>query len=235
MSAPRRSRSALASGKIDSIFESERVNPKVTKKIKESLGEYQKLREEKTKRKGHGPIENLNGPGTRDPAIRALGPQSKKERLSPMQRKYVEAVSQDGLSKRQAAKAAGYSSPRTAIQSLDKLPIVQDSIARERQACEEELNMTRKKVVDGLMEAIDIGRIKADPLSMVAGWREVAKICGYYEPIKHKIEVSVNGQVLLNQITTMSDEDLLKLADEAAIIDGEYTQLPRHQEEEQDD
>jgi hypothetical protein len=226
MAGPRRSRSALATGKIDSIFDAPgKVDAKVSKKIKDSLAEYEKLRQAK-KKPGHGPIENLNGPGLRDPAVRALGPKANHERLNDKQRAYVEGIARDGKSKRQAARDAGYSSPRTAIQKLDVHPTVQKAMVEERHAHEEALGMTRKRVVDGLMEAVDLARIKADPLSMVAGWREVAKICGYYEPVKHKIEVSVNGQVLLNQITSMSDEDLLKLADEANIIDGEFTAIP---------
>jgi phage terminase small subunit len=220
MSGPRRSRSALASGKIDNIFEAPgRVNPKVSKKIKDSLAEYQKLK------KGHGPIENLSSPGLKDPEIRAKSAETRAEMLSPKQKAFVEGVTREGKSKVAAARDAGYSTPRTAIQKLDTSPVVQKAIATERRAHEEELNMTRKKVVDGLMEAVDMARVKADPLSMVAGWREVAKICGYYEPVKHKVEVSVNGQVLLHQITSMSDEDLLKLADEANVIDGEFTAL----------
>jgi phage terminase small subunit len=222
MSGPRRSRSALASGKIDNIFEAPgRVNPKVSKKIKESLAEYQKLKEKKP----HGPIENLNGAGMADPAIKAKSMATQAEMLNPKQQAYIEGVTREGKSKLKAAYDAGYSSPRTAIQRLETSAPVQKAIATERKAHEEELNMTRKKVVDGLMEAVDMARVKADPLSMVAGWREVAKICGYYEPVKHKVEVSVNGQVLLHQITSMSDEDLLKLADEANVIDGEFTAL----------
>lgn len=222
MAAPRRSRSALATGKIDNIFDAPgRVNPKVSKKIKDSLAEYQNLK----KKKPHGPIENLNGIGTRDPAIRALGPKAVAENMSPRQRAYVEGIAREGKSKLRAAHDAGYSTPRTAIQRLETSTAVQKALVSERKAHEEALDMTRKRVVDGLMEAVDMARVKADPLSMVAGWREVAKICGYYEPVKHKVEVSVNGQVLLHQITSMSDEDLLKLADEANVIDGEFTAL----------
>lgn len=219
MAGSRRSRSAIANDRVDNIFEAPgRVDAKVTKKIKESYAEFEALK----KKTPHGPVENLNGPGLRDPAVRALGPKARAENLSPKQRAYVEGIAREGKSKRRAAYDAGYSTPRTAIQKLETLPAVQKALTEEHQAYEQELGMTRKRVVDGLMEAVDLARIKADPLSMVAGWREVAKICGYYEPVKHKVEVSVNGQVLLHQITNMSDEDLLKLADEANIIDGEF-------------
>lgn len=230
----RRSRSSLASGNIDSIFDAPgRVNPKVSKKIKASLDEYSKLKGQETqgepapesKKRAHGPVENLTGLGTRDPALRTLGQQANKENLSPRQRAFVEGVVRAGKSKRQAAHDAGYSSPRSAVQRLETSTAVQKALETEHKAHEEALNMTRKRVVDGLIEAVDMARVKADPLSMVAGWREVAKICGYYEPVKHQVEVSVNGQVLLNQITSMSDADLLKLADEASVIDGEFTAI----------
>ena len=231
----RRSRSSLASGNIDSIFDAPgRVNPKVSKKIKQSLAEYEALKGEtptekpKTSRAGRapGPLENLTGTrGLTDPAVRAKGEATRAEQLNSMQKAYVNGVVRQGKSKIQAAKDAGYSTARTAIQRLETTPKVQQALAKEHKAHEQALDMTRKRVVDGLMEAVDMARVKADPLSMVAGWREVAKICGYYEPVKHQVEVSVNGQVLLNQITSMSDADLLKLADEASVIDGEFTAI----------
>lgn len=45
-----------------------------------------------------------------------------------------------------------------------------------------------------------MAKIKADPLTMIAGWREVGKMCGFYEPTKAKIEVSVQGQVLIQRL-----------------------------------
>ena len=69
-----------------------------------------------------------------------------------------------------------------------------------------------------------MAKIKADPLTMIAGWREVGKMCGFYEPTKTKIEVSVQGQVLIQRLNAMSDEELLKLAEgDPNVLEGEVT------------
>ena len=51
-----------------------------------------------------------------------------------------------------------------------------------------------------------MARIKADPIAMIAGWREIGKMCRFYEATRAKIEVSVQGQVLIQRLNTMSDE-----------------------------
>ena len=45
---------------------------------------------------------------------------------------------------------------------------------------------------------------------MIAGWREVGKMCGFYEPTKAKIEVSVQGQVLLQRLNGMSGRRIVE-------------------------
>ena len=77
--------------------------------------------------------------------------------------------------------------------------------------------VSKKRVVDGMLEAIEAAKLKADPAVMVAGWKEIGRLCGHYEPTKTQIEVSVNGQVMLQKMTAMSDEELLRLASEDAV------------------
>jgi hypothetical protein len=48
---------------------------------------------------------------------------------------------------------------------------------------------------------------------MIAGWREVGKMCGFYEPKKVDIKVSMQGQVLLQRLNSMSDKELLSLTE----------------------
>ena len=74
--------------------------------------------------------------------------------------------------------------------------------------------MTRKKVMDMHLEAFDMAKMMAEPASMVSAAREIGRMCGYYEPVKQKIEVSVNGQIAVKRLESMSDEDLLKLVTE---------------------
>lgn len=80
--------------------------------------------------------------------------------------------------------------------------------------------------MDGFLEAIDMARIQADSGNMVAGWREIAKMCGYYAPEVHKIDVTVTAKRVIDRLETMSDADLLEMVNEnAQIIEGSASVL----------
>ncbi len=71
--------------------------------------------------------------------------------------------------------------------------------------------MTREKVMDGMLESIDMARLMSEPSSMIAGWREIGKICGFYAPVEHKVKVDVTGNIVLDKLNSMSDAELLKI------------------------
>ena len=71
--------------------------------------------------------------------------------------------------------------------------------------------VTRADVLNGFEEAIDLARSRSNPAAMVAGWREIAKMCGYYAPERKEVRVSVAGSTLLNEIECMPDAELLAL------------------------
>lgn len=205
------SRRSLGSGNFDSVFESRGlVDRKVTKKIKQAREESQVTK-----------IQRLTEQQL--VAGRAKGALAASERpLSEKQAKYVEAIVDKGMGKKQALAEAGMSTTPGNNWNMNNNQKVQNAIAERRQAYEKAVDMSRTRVMNGLLEAVDMAKMKADPLSMVAGWREIAKICGYYEPTKVQVEVSVNGKMLLHQMQNMSDEDLLKLADQGNMIEGEF-------------
>ena len=51
----------------------------------------------------------------------------------------------------------------------------------------------------------------AEPSSMVSAAREIGKMCGYYEPVKAKVDITVNGKTLAKRLDAMSDEELAKM------------------------
>lgn len=126
-----------------------------------------------------------------------------------------------GMIQTVAARAAGYAVPASTALVLMKKPAVIERIIAEQAKWEKSADMTRKKVIDGLQDAIEIARLQADAQAMVAGWREIARICGYYAPEQKKINITVSGAVQLSQIEDMSDEELAKV-----ILEGEFKRLP---------
>jgi phage terminase small subunit len=143
--------------------------------------------------------------------------------LTPKQQLFVDAILA-GMTPIQAAKAAGTTKHlQSAASSMASSLTVQRAIEKGRADFEKANLMTKKRVMDGFLEAIDVARLQADSVAMTGGWREIAKMCGYYEPTKHKLEVSVNGQVVIQKLQQLTDEQLLQLADgEADALDGEF-------------
>lgn len=151
------------------------------------------------------------------------GKQNPDGPLTDMQLMFVKLLVHDNLPKGAAGRMAGYAS-KSSVSLLLANPKIQKAIAAARAEYASTTGMTRQKVIDGFVEAIDLGRIKGDPLAMVSGWREIGKMCGFYEPTKTKVEVSVNGRVMVERINAMSDEELLRLAEgDGNVFDGEFS------------
>lgn len=71
--------------------------------------------------------------------------------------------------------------------------------------------MDRRQVMEGFKEAIEMAKLMAEPASMIAGWREIGKMCGYYAPVETKLKIDVTGNVTMTRLTQMSDAELLEL------------------------
>jgi phage terminase small subunit len=153
--------------------------------------------------------------------------------LSEQQAIFVAAIvkgDQPGL----AARKAGYKSPEVNGHTVLKSAKVQAAIKYSYAKYAAAAQMTRKKVMDGLLEAINIAKIQADPGVMVAGWREIGKMCGFYAPEVRKIDISVTTRRVVDQLEVLSDEELLKIVDESAdVLEGvasevlDYTDAPQ--------
>jgi hypothetical protein len=142
--------------------------------------------------------------------------------LTEMQRQFVVNLVDHGMTQTAAARAVGASNPGTAAYEWMRHPKVQRAIAERRAEYAAASQLTKKRVIDGFLESIAMAKIKADPLTMIAGWREVGKMCGFYEPTRAKIEVSMKGQVLIQHLNTLSDEELLRLAEgDSSVLEGE--------------
>lgn len=145
--------------------------------------------------------------------------------LTEQQRIFVDAVIK-GKSPVVAARMAGYSRPESQGYEVVKSPKVAEAIKYLHKKHEAVSDMTRKKVMDGMLEAIDMARMMADPGVMVTGWREIGRMCGYYAPEVKKIDINISAKRVIDKLETLSDEDLLQLVDESSkIIEVEATEI----------
>ncbi|MDP2323511.1 MAG: terminase small subunit [Gammaproteobacteria bacterium] len=134
--------------------------------------------------------------------------------LTAKQKAFVEHWAK-GESLPSACLRAGYSDDGLAYR-LARMPNILALKAQYEAKYEEEAQMTRKKVMDGFMEAIDMAKLMAEPATMVSGWREIAKMCGYMAPVEHKMKVDVTGNIVLDRMNSMSDAELLKVISQGA-------------------
>jgi len=83
--------------------------------------------------------------------------------------------------------------------------------------------MSRKSVMRGLLEAIDMAKDQCQSNSMISGWKEIGRMCGFYEPERREVLLSVNSQDLIEEMKSLPRDKLLELASDQDIVDVEYT------------
>ena len=105
---------------------------------------------------------------------------------------------------------AGYNDQPSYGYRMAKMPNILALYNEEKAKYEEAAQMTRQRVMDGLLEAVEMAKLMAEPATMVSGWREIGKMCGYFT-VQHKVDVSVSGSVVHQRLNQLSDAELLKI------------------------
>lgn len=142
--------------------------------------------------------------------------------ISEAQEAYVEAIL-DGKSKPEAALAAGYSHGQS-FAAAERSQLVQNALAERREELSSATQITRVGVLNGILEAIEMARLQGEPMIMLTGFRDISKMMGYNAPEVKKLEVSTSQGRLRHKIQSLSDEDLMRMAegeDIDDVIDGE--------------
>lgn len=133
--------------------------------------------------------------------------------LTARQRRFVEeyGVDRNGAA---AAVRAGYS-PRSAKQTAYELltkPDLQAAVAAQEVLVAAEVGIARQRVIQGLLEAVEMARERRDPGAMIAAWREIGKMLGYYAPDRVRVEADCSrNDPLRRQLEALSDVELVAL------------------------
>lgn len=145
--------------------------------------------------------------------------------LSEQQRLFVNGIMQ-GMGPNVAARSAGYAQPDMHGRRMLKTEKIQAAIRYLNKKYEQKANMSRKKVMDGFLEAIDLARLSAEPGVMVQGWREIGRLCGYYAPEVKKVDISISAKRAIGKMETMSTDELMKLIEvDTSFIEGEAIEV----------
>ena len=162
-------------------------------------------------------------PKTKEKPITADRPQSIL--LTAQQAAFVDAkmLGKDNID---AARAAGYKSPITSGNQVEKTDSVQRALAAARDELSSAAQITRADVIDGFMAAINMAKLAADPASMIKGWSETAKVLGLYAPEVKKLEISGSQKRLQSKYEAMSDMELLDIIEgRVKLIEGESVRV----------
>jgi hypothetical protein len=130
--------------------------------------------------------------------------------LTEKQKRFVEEWAK-GETILSASYRAGYADSGQMAYRLAKDPAILKIYEREKALYQEASQMTRKRVMEGILEGIEMAKMVSEPASVINGWKTVGQMCGYFEPVRKKIDISINGNVTVKKLESMGDADLLKL------------------------
>ena len=134
--------------------------------------------------------------------------------MTPKQRAFAEQYVLDHCGAA-AAVRAGYA-PKAARQTACELlskPEVWALVAEHEADAERSLGLTRERVIAEIKRAIALAREQGNPAAQIAGWREIAKICGYYAPERKQIELRGDHDALRAQLEVMNDAELIAVVE----------------------
>lgn len=133
--------------------------------------------------------------------------------LTPKQQKFVDAYVLGGNAS-EAARVAGYSERTARVIGPENLqkPAVIAALAARQAEYAAELQITKEDVMAGILSAINLARRQENPAAMIQGCNALARICGFFEPERRGIEVSVDAQAIGAKFLAMTDAELLALA-----------------------
>lgn len=130
--------------------------------------------------------------------------------LSKRQAMYV-AARERGIPRQQSAIMAGYANVDKAGEQVEEVPAVKDELAKARAALVKATGQTREDVAQTILDAIEMARTVADPMAMIRGASELAKLLGLNVPEK-KLHLHALNPEDKAALARLSDEELHKIA-----------------------
>lgn len=138
--------------------------------------------------------------------------------LTEKQGRFVREFLVDGNGARSAV-AAGYGVAGSRVTACRLLtnPNVRAVLDERQQADADRLSMAREHVVAGFLEAARLAREQSNPGAMVAAWKELGKLCGFYPTRRTEIVIDTVKSDIPNRFEAMTDAELQALMDAATV------------------
>jgi phage terminase small subunit len=135
--------------------------------------------------------------------------------LTSKQAKWVAEYLASGNATASAVKA-GYSINGASVAGNRMLrnASVQKALQALQAADAARLLIQREDVLNGLMEAAAMAKLLCDPGGMVAAWKQVGHLMGYFSPERIKVDVNIAGSLEMGRMNQLSDAELLKIIED---------------------
>lgn len=113
----------------------------------------------------------------------------------------------------QAAIRAGYSvsGARVAAHRLLTNDAIYGAIQARQATDATRLSLQREDVLKGLLEAAAMAKLQSDPAGMVASWKQVGLLLGFYAAKPIKMEIDLQGRGEMARFNRLTDAELLKI------------------------
>lgn len=144
-------------------------------------------------------------------------------KLNAKQQTFVDVVAMGG-SDVSAIRAYNPDYDTTQARQMAGSEKVQQAITRAKGKNAYMLGLSREDVLQGMMDAVSDAKMIADPMAQIAGWREIAKVCGFYAPEVKKLELTGSAKRVADRMQALSDEELLQIANAEDI---DFVETPR--------
>lgn len=144
--------------------------------------------------------------------------------LTEQEEKFLYHIHVLGFTPKRAAELCEISNPY----ETTKKPAAMEVAERLKVALRTRVEITKEDVIAGFKKAIDQADLLGEPMSQIAGWREISKMLGFDAP--KEINITLNGDVkaVRKQIAQLSDAELVKLVEADTIIDGQFYPVDGH-------
>jgi hypothetical protein len=96
------------------------------------------------------------------------------------------------------------------------------ALTTEQNRSRQVMNMKRESVMRGMLEAVDMAKDQRQPGTMISGWKEIGRMCGFYEPERREVVWAVGGQELVEQIQNLPKQKLIELVSQADALEAEF-------------
>ena len=135
----------------------------------------------------------------------------KRAPLTPKQAKFAEEYLIDGNGTA-AAVRSGFAAAGAHVTAsrLLRNPKVSEAIREGQAETRRALKIEREHVIRDLERAYELAKQLGQPANMVAAAREIGRLCGLYEPVRHAVEVRLPPEAV-GRFESMSDAQLIQI------------------------